>query len=386
MWVATGSADETPELNGVSHFLEHMLFKGTDRYGVGEIDRMIEGVGGIINAGTSHDFTHYYVTVGSDDLATAVEIIAEVIRHSSLVEEEIDRERQVILEEYSRKQDDPQGLLWERLYDLAFEQGPYKAPVLGVPESLEAIGRTNMLDYYRRHYCAENMALLIVGDVAPEAALSLASEAFDGFDRPPRPLLDRSRSKTVYRPGAETEIEKDVNETYAVTTFPAPPLQDRAQVCALEVLQYVLGGGRASILYREIKERRRLATSIGASYPTSRHPNLFAVHYTCDGAKRSELERVSLEEIDRVVQSGVSEKDLDRARNLLTNEHAFSLETTNGQSSAIGYYYTVTGGLEFERDYVGAIRAVTREQVQEQARQWLRPSEICRVAVRPKKT
>lgn len=384
MWVATGSADEPPEINGVSHFLEHMLFKGTERYGVGQIDRAIEAVGGVINAGTSHDFTHYYVALAAEEFDTALHIIGEVIQHSTLDEEELNRERQVILEEYYRKQDDPQGVLWENLYERMFARGPYKAPVLGLPETLEAIGRPQMLDYYERHYAPANMALLIVGNVDPDAALRKVEEQMGAFERPFRPLLDRNALTTDYARQVEYVIEKDVNETYCALAFPAPALRDAREAYAIDVMQFVLGGGHASLLYQEVKEKRQLATSIGAGYPSSRFDDIFYIYATCQEDKRREMEQAVLEQIERVAQSASDAESLDRARRLLINSHAFSLETTNGQSSSIGYYYTVTGSTDFERRYAEGIAAVTAEDVQEQARRWLRPEAMNRVLVRPK--
>jgi zinc protease len=384
-WVSVGSANEPPGIGGVSHFLEHMLFKGTLRRGVGEIDPLVESVGGYLNAATSHDFTHYYITVAADDFAVAADVLADVLEHSTLDPEELDRERQVILEEYARKQDDPQGFLWDALYERVFDQGPYKASVLGEPETLAAINHDNMLDYYHRHYAPSNLVLIVVGDVEPERALPLLEQHFAGFKRPNRPLLPPHYTPTVYARGVHEVIERDVQETYATLTFPAPSIRDHyAATYALDVLQFVLGGGNASRLYQEVKEKRRLATSISAGYSSSRHPDLFYVAYTCAEEKREELERVVLDELDRVRQTPVSPAELDRARKLLINAHRFSLETSGGQSGSIGYYYTVTGSPDFEWNYADGIRAVTAEQVQEQARRWLDPEKHAAMALRPK--
>ncbi len=384
-WVSVGSADEPTGIGGVSHFLEHMLFKGTRRRGVGEIDRLVESVGGYLNAATSHDFTHYYVTVAADDFPVAADVLADVLENSTLDPEELDRERKVILEEYARKQDDPQGFLWDALYERVFEKGPYKASVLGEPETLAAITHDNMLDYYHRHYAPSNLVLIVVGDVEPDRALSLLEQNFAGFNRPYRPILPPDSMPTVYARGVREVIERDVQETYGTMTFPAPSMRDNyAATRALDVLQFVLGGGNASRLYQEIKEKRRLATSISAGYSSSRHPDLFYVAYTCSDDKREELERVALDELDKVRQELIPPAELDRARKLLINAHRFSLETSGGQSGSIGYYYTVTGAPDFEWHYADGIRAVTAEQVQEQARRWFDPEKRAAMVLRPK--
>ena len=383
MWVGTGSADEIPEINGVSHFLEHMLFKGTKHYGVGDIDRIIEGVGGVINAGTSHDFTHYYVTAASAEFSTALKIIAEVIQHSTLDSRELDRERQVILEEYRRKQDDPYGFLWERVHEQMYREGPYKAPVLGIPESLQATTRERMLDYYHRTYCADNMTLLVVGNVDASDAIPQVEASFAGFNRRHRPLLSPDAYTTVFAAGSETAYKKEVNETYFVMALPAPGLEEKDCWYALDVLQYVLGGGRASLLYQEIKEKRRLATTIGAGYPTSKYPSMFYITATCRQEKRRALEQAIWEQLDRVAQNPPDSATLARAKRLLVNSHAFSLETTNGQSSMVGYYHTVTGSSRFEQGYAEGISGVNASEVQTQAQRWLKKDTANQIWLEP---
>jgi len=224
-----------------------------------------------------------------------------------------------------------------------------------------------------------------VGDTEPPRALEAVGAALGGFHRPFRPLVARDGAETTYSGPVETVLEKDVNETYGVMAFPVPALKDYAAAYALDVLQFLLGCGDASLLYQEIKEKRRLATSIQAGCGSSRYPDLFHVYYTCDEAKRPDLEKAALEQIDRVAQEPPAPQALERARRLLVNAHAFSLETTNGESASIGYYYTITGATRFERDYMGEIANVSAERVQEQAQRCLKPEAMTRVAVRPKR-
>ena len=382
MWVAVGSADEPPELNGVSHFLEHMLFKGTERRGVGEIDRTVESLGGYLNAGTSHDFTHYYIMAAAEHFPMLIDILSDVLRHSTLDGAELDSERQVILEEYRRKQDDPHGFLWDTLYEETFASGPYKASVLGELATLQAITREGMLDYYHRLYCPANMTLIVVGDVDPTAALAIVTQALAGFDRQPRPFVPRGSLATVYAPGVRRLFERHVHETYGVLAYPAPALGDPAETYAIDVLQFVLGGGDASVLYQEIQEKRRLATSIHAGCANSRYPDLFYIFYTCDDDKREALEAAVLEQIETLRTTPVSPRALERARKLLVNSHAFSLETTSGQSGSIGYYQCITGSTDFEWHYAEGIRSVGADRVMEAARRWLAPETRMHVALR----
>ncbi|HBF34127.1 TPA: hypothetical protein DDW35_06150 [Candidatus Sumerlaeota bacterium] len=386
LWVNVGSADETPAVNGASHFLEHMLFKGAGPFGVGEIDCMIEGIGGVLNAATSHDFTQYYMTAASANLPVVLRALAQMAQNAHLNAEDVDSERQVILEEYSIKQDNPQGVLWEELYYKAFEHGPYRLPILGTPETLANIGQPELKNYYERHYTPENMTLMLVGDIEPARAVDLAREAFGDFTRPYRPLIDRSKLTTQYASAGEHVIEKDANDTYGMLAVPAPALCGNArEICGLDVMQYVVGGGEASVLYQEVKEKRRLATSIDAGYSHARHPDLFAVYFTCDDPVRAELTRSVLEIFDRAAQEKPTPAALHRARKLLANTHAFSLETTGGMSGTIGYYYTITNDVKFEREYMDTVLDISAEEVQSLAQKYLAGRQPVQVAVRPKK-
>lgn len=383
-WVRVGSADEPPALHGASHFLEHMLFKGTDRFQVGEIDRMVEGVGGVVNAATSHDFTHYYITAAAGEFPVAMTALSDMLQHARLDPQEVDRERQVILEEYRIKQDHPMGVLWESLYDTAFEQGPYKHSVLGTPDSLEAIGSRELRDYYNRHYAPHNIAIMMVGDIDPQKAAAWTAPYFSDFTRPYRPSVDKTPA-TRMALAPEKYLEKEVKESYCALALPAPALLDYDEVVALDVVQFLLGGGHSSLLYQEIKEKRQLVSAIHMGFSSARYPDLLYVFYTCPDENREPVNEAVLEIFDRLTQEKPGEKELNRAKKLLCNEHAFSLETTGGQSGSIGYYYTITGGIAFEQHYAERVQAVTAEKALHAAQKWFSARDhLCRVAVRPK--
>jgi zinc protease len=385
-WVSTGAAGETPELAGVSHFLEHMVFKATKAYESGQIDMAVEGMGGLLNAETSQDYTCYYVTSAAHLLPRALDVLAELTGRALIREDDLNDERKVILEEYYRKQDNPQGVLWEELYARSFWTGPYRGPILGRPETIGSISREAMHDYYRRHYAPENTVLVIVGDVDPEVTLKTVGQAYADYDRPYAPILGPDDLRSEAAAANETVLSKDVQETYGVLAFPVPAMIDHRAAYARDVMQFLLGGGRASILYHEIKEKRRLASSIHAGSGNSRHPDLFYVYYTCEEEKRSALEEAVLEQIDRFQQSPPTSAAFARARNLLLNGYAFSLETTGGQASSIGFYYVVTGDTAYEANFGEGVAAVTADEVVEQARLYLRPESLTRVVVRPSGT
>lgn len=366
VWIATGSADETPEVGGISHFLEHMLFKGTENFGLGQIEREIECVGGACNAGTSYDFTHYYVTLPAESVARGSEMLAEMVCSSTLDGGELEKERLVILEEYRRKQDNPEAMLFEDLYEQLYEGGPYHRSVIGTEETIRSIDREQMLDYYSRHYAPQNATFLLSGDVSVEQAEELAERHFGGFDRSYDPLLAEGPEPTKIAHAKSFHHEKATGgEVYYSLTCGAPGVEEIDKIVPLDVAQYILGQGRGSILFQEIKEKRQLASTIGCYYSTQKHASAFMIDATCEPQKQASLRAALDEQIDRFLNEPLDPNQLQRARRLLASGHLFSFETTGAASSQIGYYYTLTGGIEFLDGYLDRLEAVTAEQVKE---------------------
>jgi zinc protease len=383
MWVNVGSADEPAAFSGASHFLEHMLFKGTARFSLGQIDHLIEGMGGVLNAATSHDYTHYHVTAASASFPKALDIIADMVANALLDAEEIDNEREVIIEEYLIMRDNPQSVIWEELYDRCYESGPYKRSIIGSLESLRGIGRPELLDYYERHYAPENMTLLLVGDLEPERAFDTAERAFYGFHRALRPFASGVDRETRLAPVAEHVLEKEIHETYAMIAFPVPPLRDHEEAYALDVMQFVLGGGDASMLYQELKEKRRLVSAIHTGYPNSRYDDLFHIYFTCEENKRRDAQDAIFDQLALLGEREVDAPALKRARKLLASEHEFNLETTEGESGSIGYFHAITGDIAYERNYVQGVMSVDAARIRDLARQYLSSREAVRLAIRP---
>ncbi|MCX7717444.1 MAG: insulinase family protein [Candidatus Sumerlaeaceae bacterium] len=363
VWVGTGSANEDERLNGVTHFLEHMLFKGTPRFGPGELDRTIMEIGGVWNAGTSKDFTHYYVTVASPFFHRALDAVSDMIQHAVVDPVEFERERPVILEEIRRKQDSPGGVLVDTLYAVSFRKGPYKRSVLGTHESVSALSRDEMYAYYKSHYTADNMVVLVVGDMDPEAAVASIAESFGGL--PPAPAgLSRLNNGLCERAAGESCVIKlAVGETYAALGFPAPAVDQADAVLALDLAATILADGRSSRLYRVLKEDLRLVSAVWAGSPTHRHESLFYVLMTLERAKWAEARRAALEVVRDLAARPPSEAEMAKARRIIRNGLFFSTETNTGQSATIGYYHTLTGSMEFYDTYLERLGHVTAEDV-----------------------
>jgi predicted Zn-dependent peptidase len=375
VWVRTGAADEPPEIAGVSHFLEHMMFKGTERFGLGEIERAIEAVGGVSNAATSYDFTHYYVTLPSSHVGLAIDMLAEMVGRSTLDAAELEKERLVILEEWRRKQDNPAGVLYELLYESFFAGGPYRTTVLGSEQTIRAIDRDRMMDYYRRRYSRDNLCLVVTGHFDREAIVGHAERAFADFTRP----LDTLRPDPPAALGAQRRVHRERptgGEVYLAFALPAPGMEDPGAVLALDVAQFVLGQGRASILYQTLKEKQGVCSSIGSHFPTHLRPSFFLVSATCRPDQRAALREALARELRRFAVEQPSGPAMERARRLLAAAHRFSMESSGGASGNLGYYYTMTGGTEFLDRYLDRLAAVTPAQVSETFARWTRPDAL----------
>src|SRR6266852_8525043 len=208
LWVGVGGRDEAPSERGFSHFAEHMLFKGTERLGPGFVDREVERVGGRTNAGTSLDYTYYYMLLPSARAARGIEVLADMAFNSRFDPEELGREREVVFEEVRLGEDNPRSFLVRRLYENAFTGYPYGFPVLGDPAALRAATRESLRGYYKRHYAPENMTLVVAGPVDPVAIRALAAKSFGsvpptGYMRkelPGRPAIPSAKRLTIDRP------------------------------------------------------------------------------------------------------------------------------------------------------------------------------------------
>lgn len=384
VYVRVGSADEDEENNGISHFLEHMLFKGTKEREPGEASRLLESVGGYWNGATARDFTHFYAVVPKKFFDLALDCLSDAIMNSNFPESELARERLVVLEEIGRSKDNQTSRLWTMTYKTAFESHPYRLPILGSREVVEKIKRQEMLEYYRGYYIPNNMTLVICGDFNTSQVLPKVKKAFSGFQR--KPLPERSRTSELPRrkPKFVTE-ERDISKTYMAVSFSAPGIKSPKDVYAMDVLLYVLGMGRGSRLYQAIREQKQLAFRIDASFLTQRNPGIFVVYAVCEYEKADRLLEAIIQEIEKLRDGQVSQEELARVRNLLSSEYIFGNETALDRASTIGFYEAITGRIGFEQTYLDEVMRVGREDIKRVANRYFDTKNYTAVLLRPKR-
>jgi zinc protease len=379
LWVAVGARDEGPAEAGLSHFIEHLLFKGTPTRGPGAIDQAISGLGGEMNAATSQDWTYYHLVLPAAHLETGLEVLADAARHAAFDPEEVERERDVILEEIRRAEDTPSAALWRVLARHHYGEHPYGRPVLGSVASIRAVPRPVILEYYRRFYTAGNAAVVVAGPGAP-AALDAVRRTFgewgsgparDRARRPPPPVEAVHRADEV----------RPLHQTYLALAWRAPIPPD-PDVYALDLVGTVLGHGRSSRLLQALRERLGLVSSIGASAYVQHDVGTVAVTARTTTARYAEVEAAVLAEVARVRDTLVTEEEHARAVTAIEAEHAFGRETAEGAAYLLGAA-EVVWTLEFELTYLDAIRRVTREGMREAARRHLAPDRFTGVALGP---
>ncbi len=380
LWVRAGGRDEDDREAGFSHFIEHLLFKGTPGRGPGEIDRTISGLGGEMNAATSHDFTYYHVVLPARHLATALDVVADAAMNAVVDSEELERERLVVLEEIRRSRDNPTGSLWRILTQQHFAGHPYGREVLGTPETIGGADRAAIVDYYRRHYAPNNATVLVVGNLEVADALAEVQKAFGRWERrpvPPRPVVAAPPPPGVRR----VEEGRPVQQTYLAMAWSVPLAPDPA-VYAVDLLASALGRGRTSRLYQGVKEQRGLASSIGASFYLQREAGTVTVTARSGAPDPAAVEAAILDEIARLRAEPITEGELARALTGIEAGYAFGHETAEGLAYSYGLADAVWT-LEFELGYLDAVRRVTREQVHEAAARYLLLDRFTTARLRP---
>ena len=381
VWYKVGSSYEHGGLTGISHVLEHMMFKGTEKLEPGEFSRIVAENGGDENAFTGRDYTAYYQTLAKDRLEVAFELEAERMRNLSLPEEEFLKEVEVVKEERRmRTDDDPESTTYERFNVTAYEASPYRNPVIGWAGDLEQLANDDLKDWYRLWYAPNNATLVVVGDVDPEQVFELADEHFG-----PLAAEDVARVKT--RPEPEQLGEKRIvvkapaKEPYLLMGYKATAIGHGGadwEPYALEMLASVLDGGNSARFSRDLVRGSRIAASTGAGYDAfTRLPGMFLIDGTpSKGRSIDELERALLAEITKVREEPVSEEELDRIRTQLIAGKVYELDSVFAQAMLLGKLETVGLGWPLVEEYVDKLNAVTPQQVQAVARKYLIPDNL----------
>ncbi len=355
-YVATGTRNELAEENGVSHFLEHMAFKGTERRSAAAIAEEIEAVGGHINAYTAREQTAYYVKVLKEDTSLAADIIGDILTHSTFEPEELERERGVILQEIGQANDTPDDIIFDHFQEAAYPAQPMGRPVLGTEDVVRGLSRTTLTGYMRRHYAANNVVVAAAGNLRHEQVLDLVHSHFGDLsgERPP-PV-----SPGLYR-GGEFREDRDLDQVHIVLGFPSVAYGDPDYYPTL-LLSTLLGGGMSSRLFQEVREKRGLVYSVYSFSAPYMDGGLFGIYAGTGESEAAELMPVTLEEL-RKVQASVSEGELARARAQVKASLLMSLESTGSRCEQLARQIQVFGRIIPTAETVARLNAVTLDEI-----------------------
>lgn len=383
VWFRTGSRNETDAINGIAHFLEHTMFKGTKKRGVGEVARDIEAFGGRTNAGTSLDFTHYYISCESRHIEKALEVFADVFQNSALDKDAIDKERPIILEEIKRAADNPGHVLWDTLLQTVFTVHPYKRTTLGPKENVAAnISRDDMATFFKTWYCPRNMTLIVVGDVDPKVILAKVKSLYaehKGGDVPPVKFEKEPEIKTP----RIVRKQLDVTREYLMMAYRTVPLSAEIESIGLDLLGMILGQGRSSRLSMALKENRGIVTTIGAGQQGLVDDGLFMLRAEFDPIDEEEVIKGIREEVKKIVREPVSNEELQKAKDFLENLYIRGVESVEGKAETLGAAM-IRGDLELEKTYLKKMHSVTPSHIQVLANKYLNQDGYAMVIVGPR--
>jgi zinc protease len=382
MIVGTGVRYEKPDQLGFAHFQEHMLFKGTDRFGPGYIDRFVEGTGGRSNALTSFDYTMYFLLMPADELESGLALLADMAFRSTFAPQEIDREREVIFEEAKIEQDNPRTAIVRQLYAIVFEGNPYGHPVLGTRPTLMRADQKLLRAFNAHYYTPENMTVVVVGPVEPAAVRTVVDRTFGrapatgyvGAPAPaPAPLTGRA-ARTVERPE---------QQAFLALGWQAPRSDD-PDGYAVDLLTSILAGSDSARLTRRLRDEEKLVSSITMNYAALMGGGIASLRAELEAKDLARVEAIILEEIARMQESGPTEDERQLAVTRFEAQHAFDTETSEGLARAYAIAET-TWTLEAELRYVERLGQVTREQIRDAARTYLSRASYAQLAFVPRK-
>lgn len=380
--VGVGSVWESPDEGGLSHVLEHMVFKGTKSTEPGEIATTVEACGGELNAYTSLDQTVYYINLASRHLATGLHLLCEMVFEAKIDELELEREKEVILEEISRGKDSPSREISENLFSLAFQVHPYGRPVIGTPELVKSFSQQKVMQFYKHWYTPSNMVLVITGDFNEKELLPLIDRLFGHYQDTPivrphivaEPLPEKPRWRSV---------TKDVEGIYLQISYPVPSI-NHEDIPALDLLSHLLGEGHTSRLEQNVKEKKGVVNSVGSYCFTPKMAGLFGVHATIPLGKLDEAMESLDEEIEHIKNHCVSMEALQRSRLILKSSVYYEKETCEGSARKWMTYELIAGDMNYEEKYLASLDSITPQTLRSLARKYLDTKYRCVVVLQKK--
>ena len=374
VWVKTGSANETAEEAGITHQIEHMIFKGTPTKKTGEIARTIETSGGRINAYTSFDRTVYYVEIDSAQFHKGLDVLLDAVQHSLFDPEELKKEKEVVLEEYRRSLDIPENQLSWAMMALCYQKHPYGRPIIGYEKTIRSFDREMILKYMDKWYTPRNMVVVAVGDFQAPKALETIKALVEKFPK----RTGAKPSRPVEPP--QTELRKvvknaGVQQVYLNLCWHIPALTHK-DIYALDILEVILGQGKTSRLYQRLKMDANLVYQVNAGAYALADPSLFSLDATLHPDKLDPALAAIGKEISKFSQHPVSQQEINKAKTMAEASFVFKMEDMAGQARTLGFFQTMTGDMFNADQYLSKIKQVTADDILRVSRAYLKPENL----------
>ncbi|NEQ42645.1 MAG: insulinase family protein [Leptolyngbya sp. SIOISBB] len=383
LWFRVGSAIESDTINGMAHFLEHMIFKGTARLSPGEFERRIEARGGVTNAATSQDYTHFYLTSAPQDFAALAPLQIELVLNPRLAKADFARERSVVLEEILRAHDNPRRRTFSRSMAVAFEKLPYRRPVLGTTDVVESFTAQQMRDFHQYWYQPERITAVAVGNLPVEQLIQTITQGFEqALARRQLSPDSRNPATQVRRSAPEPPFQKIERHTYVdaslqqarlVLSWRVPGLAEVERTDVLDVLASILARGRLSRLVQDLREQQQLVTSIAASNMSYWQQGVFTIAANLPTKNIEKVELAIIQHLQQLQATPVTVTELKRVQTQVANRYVFGSESPSDLAGLYGYYQTLTGQLHHALIYPAIIQRLTPQDIQSAAQTYLSP-------------
>ncbi|MBD1995719.1 insulinase family protein [Leptolyngbya sp. FACHB-541] len=390
LWLGIGSAVESDSINGMAHFLEHMIFKGTAHLESGEFERLIEQRGAVTNAATSQDYTHYYITTAPKDFAELAPLQVEVVMNAAIPDEAFERERFVILEEIRRANDNPRRRTFYRSMDLGFERLPYRRPVLGPTAVVEQLTPQQMRDFHSTWYQPQSITAVAVGNLPVEELIQTVAESFAKAETRSEtasdhlPTLPNTTPESAFSTIQRQEyVDSSLQQARLVMVWRVPGTVNLQETYALDILASVLGQGRTARLFRDLREERELVTNISVSNMTYTQQGLFYISAQLPVENLETVEQAIAQHIRTVQTEPINESEIARIRTLVANRYVFANETPGDRAGLYGYYQSVVGDLTPALNYPARIQVINAAELQTAAQQYLSPEAYGVMTIKP---
>ncbi|MBD2693711.1 M16 family metallopeptidase [Anabaena catenula] len=386
LWVKIGSAVESDAINGMAHFLEHMIFKGTQQLVSGEFERRIEERGAVTNAATSQDYTHYYINTAPQDFAELAPLQMDVVFNASIPDDAFERERLVVLEEIRRSEDNPRRRTFRRVMETAFDSLPYRRPVLGPEEVISQVKPQQMRDFHANWYQPQSITAVAVGNLPVEELVNIVAE---GLNKNSEILTVKGERETVIPEPAFTEIvrgefiDESLQQARLVMIWRVPGLMELNDTYALDVVAGILGHGRTSRLVQDLREERGLVSSISVSNMSNLLQGVFTISAKCDVENLAVVEEAIAQHLHILQTEIVKESEIARVRRRVANRYVFGNETPSDRAGLYGYYQSLIGDLEPAFNYPDYIQAQDANHLLQAAQQYLSPNAYGVVVIKP---